>query len=294
VHCNVLRKLKLQPLIIDGMKGFGDNIYQRAFVREIVKTRNVYLSTPYPELYEDLGVKFINMQTPLRTQSKNIARQTRSYCARPKCEAINPSYNGHDLRTGSIIKGMSSKFGIKPKDYSLPSFENVIKTEKPICVVRPATIRSEWKASARNPNPDYIFDAIERARNDYFVVSVADISPPHEIALNPLPYADLSLNSGELDVKQLLGLIQAAKLVIGGVGWIVPACIATQTPLFCILGGNGKYNAPEKITDEAMDLRKVYFAKPDNYCHCENMTHNCDKNIINLNGQIDEFIRSIR
>lgn len=284
----------MNPLVIDGMKGFGDNIYQRAFIKELVKSRDVYLATPYPELYEDLPVKFMAMQTPLRTQAKNLARQTRNYAIRPQAETINPSYNGTDLRQGSINDGMARKFGLMPKDYSLPSFQNVIKAKKPICVVRPATIRTEWNASARNPKPDYIFDAIERARNDYFIVSVADILPPYEIALNPIPYADLTLHQGELNVKQLLGLIQAAKLVIGGVGWIVPACISAKTPLFCILGGNGKFNAPEKITHSTMDLSKVYFAQPDNYCHCENMTHDCNKNITNLNGQIDEFIRNIQ
>ena len=56
------------------MKGLGDNIYQRAFVKEYVKKhRNISLDTPWPEIYKDIpNVNFIRPQTNLRTQSKNI------------------------------------------------------------------------------------------------------------------------------------------------------------------------------------------------------------------------------
>ncbi|MGV2896737.1 hypothetical protein ACNPPY_13175, partial [Achromobacter sp. AGC78] len=61
-------------MIVRGMKGLGDNIYKRAFVKKLQGP--VYLETPWPELYEDLpDVKFVRSETPLRTQSKNMARQ---------------------------------------------------------------------------------------------------------------------------------------------------------------------------------------------------------------------------
>jgi hypothetical protein len=275
------------------MKGLGDNIYQRAFIKNLVKTNDVYLATPWPEIYEDLPVKFLAMQTPLRTQAKNLAKQDREYFIRPDAGAINPSYNGIGLKRVNIVQNMASKFGIQPTDFDLPHFDCPIdlkSIKKPICVVRPVTLRTEWLASARNPEPAYIFDVINRIKSHYFVVSVADILPPQEIALNPLPHADLTFHAGELNVKQLLGLIQAAKLVVGGVGWIVPACIATKTPLFCILGGNGMFNAPHKITDECMDLSRITFATPDKFCMCDRMQHKCNKTISNLSEQLNVFL----
>ncbi len=58
------------------MKGLGDNIYQRAFVQQI--RRPVFLETPWPELYQDMPhVQCVRPSTKLRTQAKNIARQSR-------------------------------------------------------------------------------------------------------------------------------------------------------------------------------------------------------------------------
>ena len=93
-----------------------------------------------------------------------------------------------------------------------------------------------------------------------------------------------------LATKELLGLIREADIVVGGVGFIVPACIAYGTRLFCILGGNGMYNAPEKITYHKMDLSRVYFARPDNFCPCASAQHQCDKRITDLKGKFDAFI----
>jgi hypothetical protein len=286
-----LKRWNLRPLYVEGMKGLGDNIYQRAFVKVLAQQRDVYLATPWPELYEDLPVRFVHMTTPLRTQAKNLRRQIREWTAKPaNPQLIQPSYGGGL----SIVQGMERRFGCAPVEFDLPRFENVIDAAKPICVVRPATVRNEWCAPARNPNPEYIAQAVEALRRDYFIVSVADLQEGAEIALEPLPYADLRLHAGELGVKQLLGLVQAASLVVGGVGWIVPACIAAKTPLFCILGGNGGYNAPEKITDPRMQLDHIGFARPDNYCMCDRMTHKCDKTISNLDEQLGAFLERTR
>jgi hypothetical protein len=282
----------LKQLIIDGMKGFGDNIYSRAFVKTLSKKYDVYIATPYPELYEDLPLKFLSIQTPLRTQSKNIARQTRDYDKRPSCASINPSYTGLHLSKWSILQSLKNNFKCEPSEFDLPDWNKKFDfgTKKPICVVRPATIRKEWLASARNPNPKYIYEAIEALRKRYFIVSVADISPPDEIALEPMPYADLRYDKGELGVIDLLSLIKQADLVVGGVGWIVPACLATKTKLFCILGGNGAYNSPSKILDDMVDSKNVKFAIPRNYCNCKSMTHECDKTIDDFTELLNEYL----
>lgn len=281
----------MKPLFIDGMKGLGDNIYQRPFIKALASEWDVHIASPWPELYDDLPVKFVQMVTPLRTQAKNLKRQQREWHPRPVgARVIQPHYGRIELKNAGIFSEMQQRFGIEPAEMDLPAFENVIEAPKPICVVRPATLRREWFSSARNPDPAYITRAIERIRVDYYVISVADLQGTEEYALDPLPEADLMLHAGELNVRNLLGLIQAADLVIGGVGWIVPACIAAKTPLFCILGGNGGYNAPEKITDSRMDLSRLGWARPNSYCYCTNMRHNCDKRINNFDEQFGDYL----
>ncbi|MNG04024.1 hypothetical protein D3C84_871280 [compost metagenome] len=147
-------------------------------------------------------------------------------------------------------------------------------------LVRPATVRTEWRADTRNPDPIYIAAAAAEMRHrGYRVVSVADLERGKEWALDPLPPADIQYHAGELQVEPLLALLQHAAALIGGIGWIVPASIAAQVPAWIICGGQGGFNSPEHITDSCMDLSRITFAVPDNFCRCTLKQHTCDKRI---------------
>lgn len=281
----------MKPLLIETQHGLGDNIYHRAFVKTMTSMYDVYLKTPFMEVYEGLPVKFVKQQSNLRTQAKNIAKSECKYHdLPPNTPTIQPRYTGNQLDRMSMIDSLGLAYHCAPSTFDLPKFKSKVKSTKPICVVRPATIRKEWNASSRNPDPRYIAQVVEWLRKTHYIVSVADLQGDEEYALQPLPYADLTLHKGELTTKELLGLIHEADIVVGGVGFILPACIAYGTKLFCILGGNGAYNSPEKLTYKSMDLSKVYFAKPDNFCGCNSAQHQCDKRIKNLKGMFDEFI----
>lgn len=262
--------------------GLGDCIYHRPFVKQLAQTHDLYLETSWPELYSDLDVKFVRPVTTLRTQNKNINRQ-QVYTTAPQCTPYKRvSYAPAELSVGlSMLASLAKAYGLPTMPLDLPYYESPLHLDKPYIVVRPATIRREWNAASRNPDPTYIYRFIELARQDYTVISVADLSGTDEYALTPLPYADITLHAGELDVTQLIGLIQGAAFVVGGVGFIVPMCLATKTPLFCILGGNGAYNRPEVVMD---DSSLITFAKPDRFCMCNNARHNCDKRIKNFDN----------
>lgn len=281
----------MKKLIIKTQLGLGDNIYQRPFIKALSKTHELYLQTPWPQLFSDLPVKFIKATTALRTQAKNVARDTVSYVEPLNMPTIEPRYIGEDLKRGlNMVQSLKKAYKCEPESFDLPKFETIkINTKKPICIIRPATIRQEWIAASRNPDQKYLLDASRILRSKYYVISIADIDNVNEIGVQPLPEADLYFNGGELTVEQILGLIQKADLVVGGVGFIVPACIATGTKLFCILGGNGGYNSPEIITDNQMNLSNVHFSKPDNFCQCTSAIHNCDKRISNFREQLEGF-----
>lgn len=258
---------------VAGMRGLGDNIYQRAFLGQVREP--VYLETPWPELYLDMPhVHPVRCATTLRTQSKNMQRHTQWN--------VMPRGPVHQIRYGSIgiIPGMSQTFGVPPGPLTLPHFGLPPVAIRPYVVVRPVTVREEWRADTRNPLPEYIaWAAQEMRRRGFVVVSVADLAPGQEWALDPLPPADICFHSGELPVEELLALVQNAEAVIGGIGWILPACLAARVPAWIVCGGQGGFNAPELITHPALDPSCISFAVPDRFCRCTQKQHNCDKRI---------------
>jgi hypothetical protein len=288
-------------LLIRGMWGLGDNIYARPFVRELAKTREVYLETPWPEIYSDLDIKFVRpAQRSLRTQLKNIERQpaNRWIATLPQ---IYPSqrwtiHYGGRILFENIPIALQRCFNTRAnwKAWDLPDWGSAspVPTDRPIALIRPATLRHEWFNSARNPKPEYIAEVAQELMATHRVVSVADCDAS-ETLVGPEPPCHVKLHRGELSVEQLLTLARRADILIGGVGWIVPASIALKVKAFVILGGHGAHNAPEIITDPTMDLRWIGFATPKNFCRCGNMRHNCEKTISDLRQEWRNFCTKV-
>lgn len=278
-------------MIVEGMYGLGDNIYQRSILREV--RGQVYLYTTWPQLYSDLErVKCVRPKTKLRTQLKNLNRQPDSvWHIAPSYPSVKMSYNSINLSNGTILGSMEKKIGVEPKIFDLPKFSE-LDIPRPYAVVRPVTVRSEWYNIARGPALEYICTASGILMNNgYHVVSVADIAEKEWC--EQLPKCNTAFNNGELNFEKLMGLIQHAAVVVGGVGWIVPACIAAGVPLVTILGGQGGHNAPEKITGAPMNLEKTSFIRPDDYCMCTDTRHCCNKTITNFKEKFNEALKEV-
>lgn len=286
----------MSVVVIEGMQGLGDNVYQRAYVRTLAaRGDSIYLATPWPELYDDLGANFLFRATRLRTQDKNLSRQTGArWSQRPPAadRTFRVRYGSAAFRQGgSIPCAMEAGFGVAPAGWDLPPFPR-FRRDRPIAVVRPVTERAEWHNPARNPLPEYVNSVAADLMATHHVISVADLVDGQEWLVGEAPPAHERFERGELRVSLLLGLIQSAAVVVGGVGWIVPACIAARTPLFVIHGGHGGHNARERITDLRMDLSHVRFAEPDRFCRCESMRHDaCDKRNTRIAEQWTSFRR---
>lgn len=278
-----------QAVLVDGMFGLGDSIYQRAFLK---KLPGAYVITPWPELYADLDIKPVKPQTKLRTQAKNAARNRLKWHATPRhARLIRVGYRPRDLMSGSIPDAMRKQFGMPPGELDLPRRPSPLRISKPFAIVRPVTERKEWHNSARGPLPEYVATAAkELRRRGYCVVSIADLAPGAEWLVGDPPDADLVLHAGQWNVNQLLGGIQHASVVVGGVGWIVPACIAAKTPLYVIHGGQGGHNHRTKLTAPWMDLSKVGWAEPKPMCMCTNMRHDCKKEISGFEEKFSRWL----
>jgi hypothetical protein len=283
---------EMQPIVIQGQYGLGDNVYARPFIRSIARRRAVYLETPWPELYSDLPVRFIKGHRSLRTQAANILRQPKQLwsVAPPGTARMQLGYGSADLEIRGIIRTLERKIPLaidEPLDMDLPDMgQSPVIADKPIAVVRPVTVRTDWRNEARNPLPEYVMRAADTLFDTHHVVVVASLAPGQEWLVAGTPSHDVAFLKGELDVKRLMALCRAADVLVGGVGWIVPVALALRKKAFIVLGGHGAHNSPKVITDPRLDLSRIGFATPERFCRCSNMMHRrCDKTIRTIDEQ---------
>lgn len=276
-------------MIIESMQGLGDNIYQRAFLQNATST--VWLTTPWPEIYRDLPyVRPLFRRTTLRTQSKNQRRKPRPWAA-PPGEPM-PRRRAR-YQNGNVFDGLQASIGLPKGPMTLPSFDTAQLPGKPYAIVRPVTVRSEWRNESRNCDPAYVREAsLQLKERGISVISIADIAEGHEWAVGEMPYADVQFNHGELNVEQMLALVEHAWLVVGPVGWIVPACLAYKTHAMVICGGQGGFNHPEMLTDPDREVPQVRFAVPEPMCKCKEKTHACQKEIPHFGNRFKAYLDS--
>lgn len=266
--------------LVNSMAGLGDNLYQLAFVDQL--ERPIYINTPWPQLYSEItDIHFVRPDTRLRTQKKNVDRLQNWEVAPRGLPVLQIAYAGE-----GIPQGMTRRFGKPFGVFKVPSFP-WRPTAKPYVLIRPATVRAEWRADARNPDPSYLFEACEAAkRRGYLTVLVADLEDGKEWAVGELPKADINYLSGELSVTELLGAAEGAAALIGGIGWIVPAALAMQKKAWVVCGGQGGFNAPELI---APPNDVITFVVPNNFCRCRLRDHSCDKRISDYDSKLAQW-----
>ena len=288
------------------MHGFGDNIFQKAFVSKLVEDtkEDVYINTSVPQFYTDIPkLKFLYKDVAWRTQRKQKIEGI-EYSSPPRkgySRIIDPHYGPDEIETGSIIQSMENKFKVPfegdrmtlPDD--LPNHGLDLPKNKKIALIRPVTIRNEWPVPARAPDPNYIAWCTRHLKNSgYHTIAIADTQENEEYAIAPLPPTNESYWRGELSMLQTLSLMRDSDITIGGSGWIVPAAVALRTPLFILFGGRGMFDAPGKLFDPRMDLRKIGWSLPDNFCRCNKDDHNCNKKISNLDSDLYKFLITIQ
>jgi hypothetical protein len=276
-------------MIIQGMFGLGDNVYQRAFLKNINKP--VFLETSWPQFYKDIpSVELIKPDVKLRTQRKNVDRMPASIWTNKQRYAMGQSSQRIYYGDKGILEGMRRCFRVNPDLIDLPDFGPSLVDGK-YAVIRPVTIRKEWQNEARAPKPEYIAEAMQILRDDgYKLVSVADLEEDKEWMVGQYPSADIEFHKGELMVEQLMSLCAHSQLMVGGVGWIVPVGVAYNIPTWVIGGGHGAFNAPDLVLPKHQK-HKVSFVLPEKYCKCRDHFHKCNKVI---NNHVEKFTRWLR
>lgn len=267
--------------LINPMYGLGDNIYLYPIVSELSKHSEILIRTPWPQLFSFLkNVKCTWTSTHLRTQAKN-ERSNRDLYVDDNfnfSRVLSPSYvRGHQMGK-PIWQALCESIDYPLDQYKLtgPWINNA---DQKIALIRPGTVRQEWKAESRCCRQEYIQSAIDILNTrGYRTVVVADIAQNEEWYYEFRPErASVYYEHGEKSFEDLLHLAMRSKVIVGGVGFIVPMAMFTHTKSIIIHGGAGGWNSPEKI-DAPCKVQPMHIL-PDPYCRCQDHSHSCNKMI---------------
>jgi SAM-dependent methyltransferase len=284
-------------VMIDGMWGIGDNLHQRAPIRALMKTHDVWLSTCHHELYHDLveqGLHLVFKATRLRAQARTIERERgmfRDPHHPPRgCRAIKLWYRKDQIdRYGSILGSMMAECGVSSPapDFSMPvkpewtaKARSLIASweigDKPLMLYRPVVLRREWNSASRNPDPAAYARIFEAARHGFFVVSIADLQDKEEWIVGPEQDADVKLHRGELDFPTIAALFREAHVGFFNAGFAPVLAQAVGLPAITVYGGRESYRTTQKA---GAHLAPTLGIDPIRPCDCHTENHSCDKRI---------------
>ncbi len=214
-------------------------------------------------MYHDLmadGLHVARRPVGLRTQTKNAARESEAAKFSPRHPFLRAgmriSYNGQQVLASpskTILEVMCNVTGTSfaEADYRLPIpndwhallFEILNRAglpgsaEKPWMFYRPLVARPEWRGSmARNADPGAYHELYRSIRDQFFVVSVADLGGGVEQIVGPDAKADLSFHEGELVVEAIAALAKQSALVFTSSGFSAILGPAVGTPTISVVG----------------------------------------------------------
>lgn len=286
-------------LFVQGMHGMGDNLHQRAIVRELMKQYEVWLETPWPSVYHDMdGLHLVSKGSRLRTQAKNARREAALFTAKSVptgVPVLDVSYPPALVRQHrGVLAAMSVKCGVPVGDFRMPVPVDwrhglELPVDRPVLVFRPLIERSEWGGCrSRNPEVEAYLRLFEAIRERFFVVSVADLLPGREWLAQPPVAADITLHAGQLEFRQLAALWRDAALVMSSPGFGVVLAQAIGTPVAAVFGG---YESGYSFSAGAQHTPTLAI-EPMRPCDCFSHTHRCDKRIdlVDAVRKLEEFI----
>jgi len=234
----------------------GDTLHERAIVRQLMESWDVWLETSWPSIFHDLVGERLHLRrklTALRTQAKNQDRESDKFeraIPPPSTRAIRLHYIGGQaakMQSQTVLEAMMASAGCglqyERADYRLPVppewFERLPSLpDRPILVYRPLCCRPEWRGSmVRNADPATYAALLAAIRERYYIVSVADLVPGKEWIVGPEPDADLKFHHGELSFEMLAALFARADLAFTSAGFGAILAPAVGTPVVSILGG---------------------------------------------------------
>lgn len=313
------------PLLIKGMQGLGDSVYQRPAVLHACLYGKrvglqVYLESSWPQVYHDYakshGLRFVwPDETGLRTQRKNVCSlppETFFRVDPASARVVSLNYDNARIakyRSLSAIFEMQMIRALGTEDHPRFDFSLPVPAEweaelaalelpQRYAVVRPITIRREWSAARRNCEPAALQRVVDNLTElGVHTVGVADIDTRFEWEVSPRVLGIThKFYQGQLTVTAILALMKHAVCNVGPVGFIAPAGLALHAPTLVVLGGSGGDNGPDVLADARADKSRFAVLSPEPLCPCwrsDPAEHRCNKGIP-LERIDSEFTRWIK
>lgn len=258
----------------------------RPFVRKIAQTQDVWLTSPWPDLYRDEPrVHLVRYKGSLRTQRKNADRQAARYGPPHKsAKRAVPTYSQDILaRRRSVVRSLEVHFGLsfeqglfrwEPPAEAKERAAEIIAGRQ-VCLYRLPTLRSEWLCRSRNPDREVMRWLFQKAMETHHVIAIADLLPKQEwLDVEEEEWPEAYLH-GEIDYAVIAALMQQADIVLAPVGFTLPMGLAVGARLLTVFGGH----APSDWLTEGLDRTSYVPLAPLSFCFCNQMDHNCGKGI---------------
>lgn len=294
------------PLVVSSMLGMGDCLHERAILREMMKTNELWLEAHNAAMFHDLAAE--GLQIVLRTRNATPGgRYRRALSGRIResapVTATKPvpapgravrkkiTYDSKQtMRFNSVLAAMFNSVGMKlpdRPDFSMPvpdawrerarrMLARFNMGGKPLMVYRPIIQNNFWACPARSPDPA-AYDALYRSiRDQFFVVAVANLGKDGEVIHGPKPEVDADFTHGECDFETLAALFAEAALVFGNAGFTPILSQAVGTPNICVYGANESFRETNR---GGAHLAPTLPIEPDKPCTCHARFCKCDKTI---------------
>jgi len=250
-----------QALLLHGMHGLGDNLHERALVRELMKSNEVWLTTSWPQVFWDMPrLHLVPKKSRICWMAKNEVRAAALYGATQPPRGARTIENGYLSMMprgvkdcGSVLGVMAHVCGVPVGDFRMPikpewkakadALLAKLKPTKPLLIYRPPVAISDQNNGsarakvARNPDLAASHALIAGIRDRYFVISLADLMDGIEWLIGPQIKADAEFHRGELDFETIAALTAAANLVFCSPGFALVLAQAVSTPVIAIFGG---------------------------------------------------------
>lgn len=268
------------------MKGIGDSIYASWVVNELLnhypKGFAPYVQTPWPQLFSGIA-RPVKCITSLRVQAKNLLKYPSLEPLPEGVPRFGIGYNRFESaarrRETSILETLEARAGVVVKSLGLfmdRQKKPASNGARPVVVHYP-TLRSEWPCKSRNPIHGAMKRAVEVVAGEGDVISIADVDGETETFVEPESSrpANVRFERGELGLHEIANLLEAARVVVTSVSFVVPMAAALGVPCIVLFGG---YAAKSVIVDRRMSAPgNILCIAPERECNCLLIKHECYK-----------------
>ncbi len=255
-------------MYIETMLGLGDCIYLRPILKWLpVRPK---LITPWPQIFPEYQC-CRPIWNHLRTQRDNIANYQGDLLEATPYPEYKLTY---DLDRGTIQENYCNQLlGFQPKYLETSLIVQGDPFVKPLCLIRPNTIRKEWPCYARNPKTEYLQRFIDKHRKQYYFITLVNVKPDEEWIDGELDVDEKLINQ---PIEKVLTLFQSAALIVTSPSFWVALGLEMHKRMLVIYGAHEEHF---RINDKRIDHSQVTIIEPKPFDRCPVAKRNAFKDI---------------